>query len=253
VKRSLTDRTLKSLKPTEAGTTADIWDTGFPGFGVRVSDTGRRTFILAARYPGSKNPTRRALGVYDAMSLEGAREKARAWLKLIAGGIDPESAEEAARQAELHKQANTFQAVCEEFFVRHLSKTRQGHSAEVVIRRELIARWADRPITEISRRDVLAVVDGIVDRNARYSAHLTLGYARRIFNWAIARGVYGLESSPCDRMRPKEIIGAKKGPHQGSHRRRAARSMEGKREPGLPLRSAFPNARAHWSAQVRSR
>jgi integrase len=209
MKRNLTDRTLKSLKPAEVGT-LDVWDAGFPGFGVRVSDTGRRTFVLTARYPGSKNPTRRALGVYDAMSLEEAREKARAWHKLIAKGIDPETAEEAARQAALRKQENTFLAVCEEFFRRHLSKTRQGHSAEIVIRRELISRWAERPITEITRRDVLAVVDATVDRGKPYAAHLTLGYARRVFNWAIARGVYGLESSPCDRMRPKEIIGAKK-------------------------------------------
>jgi hypothetical protein len=57
MKRNLTDRTLKSLKPTKAGTHADVWDSSFPGFGVRVSDTGRRTFVLTARYPGSKNPT----------------------------------------------------------------------------------------------------------------------------------------------------------------------------------------------------
>src|SRR5262245_17015327 len=62
MKRNLTDRTLKSLKPTKQGTHVDVWDLGFPGFGVRVSDTGRRTFILAARYPGSRNPTRLALG-----------------------------------------------------------------------------------------------------------------------------------------------------------------------------------------------
>jgi hypothetical protein len=36
-----------------------------------------------------------------------------------------------------------------------------------------------------------------------------LGHIRRLFNWAIARGVYGLERSPCDRMRPKTLIGKK--------------------------------------------
>ena len=210
MKRNLTDRTLKSLKPTKPGTHTDVWDLGFPGFGVRVSDTGRRTFVLTARYPGSKNPTRRKLGVYDQMSLEEAREKARGWIKLIAKGIDPESAEEAARHVALRKQENTFLAVTEEFFKRHLSKTRQFKKAEGVIRREFVSRWAARPITEITRRDVLAVVDGLVDAGKPYQAHNVLGYARRIFNWAISRGVYGLQNSPCDRMRPKEIIGAKK-------------------------------------------
>jgi integrase len=210
MKRNLNDRILRGLKPTKPGTHVDVWDAGFPGFGVRVSDTGRRTFVLTARYPGSKNPTRRALGVYDKMSLTDAREKAREWLKLIARGIDPETAEEAARQAALRKQENTFGVVAEEFFKRHLCKTRQARRAEVDIRREFISRWAVRPITEITRRDVLAVIDACVDRGNPYQAHNLLGYARRIFNWAIARGTYGLESSPCDRMRPKEIIGAKK-------------------------------------------
>ena len=59
------------------------------GFGVRVTDKGQRTFILIARYPGSTNPTRRALGEYPTLTLEKAREKARAWHKLLAEGVDP--------------------------------------------------------------------------------------------------------------------------------------------------------------------
>jgi hypothetical protein len=63
-KQNLTDRTLKALerKPADKGKTRDVMDTVTPGFGVRVSETGRRTFILVARYPGSDHPTRRALG-----------------------------------------------------------------------------------------------------------------------------------------------------------------------------------------------
>jgi Arm DNA-binding domain len=72
-RKSLTDRTLKALKP--AGKTRDEWDPSFPGFGVRVSDKGRLTFVLAARFPGSKNPTRRALGMYGPMTLQDARTK----------------------------------------------------------------------------------------------------------------------------------------------------------------------------------
>ena len=80
-KRNLTDRALKALakQPAPKGDTYDITDTVVPGFGVRVSETGRRTFILIARYPGSKNPTRRALGQYGALTLEQARHKARSW------------------------------------------------------------------------------------------------------------------------------------------------------------------------------
>jgi Arm DNA-binding domain len=69
----LTDRKLAALKPD--GKRYDVMDADVPGFGVRVSETGQRTFVLIARYPGSSNPTRRALGEYPALSLEQARER----------------------------------------------------------------------------------------------------------------------------------------------------------------------------------
>ena len=46
-------------------------------------------------------------------------------------------------------------------------------------------------------------------RPAPYLAHIVLGHARSLFNWAINRGAYGLESSPCDRIKPAALIGAK--------------------------------------------
>ena len=55
----LTDRKLKTLR--RSGKRYDVMDTDVPGFGVRVSEIGQKTFILIARYPGSSNPTRRAL------------------------------------------------------------------------------------------------------------------------------------------------------------------------------------------------
>ena len=52
--------------------------------------SGQRSFVLLARYGGKHSaPTRRALGVYDEMSLEEAREEARKWKKLIKKGVDP--------------------------------------------------------------------------------------------------------------------------------------------------------------------
>ncbi|HEY5129860.1 MAG TPA: hypothetical protein VIJ35_21675, partial [Bradyrhizobium sp.] len=56
-KKALNDRGLKALKPAPKGETYDVADSIVPGFGVRVSETGRKTFILIARYPGSGNPT----------------------------------------------------------------------------------------------------------------------------------------------------------------------------------------------------
>ena len=51
------------------------------------------------------------------------------------------------------------------------------------------------------------MIDAAVARGAEYQAHNLLGHIRRLFNWAIARGVYGLQHSPCDRLRPRDLIG----------------------------------------------
>src|SRR5262249_47386270 len=44
---------------------------------------------------------------------------------------------------------------------------------------------------------------------APYLAHNVLAHARSLFNWAINRGTYGLETSPCDRLKPAALIGPK--------------------------------------------
>jgi integrase len=181
-----------------------------PGLYVRVMPSGARTFVLVARYPANpKNPTRRSLGSYGALTLEAAREKARTWLALIERGVDPANEEERQRQAELRKQKNSFAVVAEEFIKRHVSKTRKAAVVERELRREFIDRWGDRPITEITQHDVVEVIDEVVDRGAPYQAHNLLGHVRTLFNWAIGRGVYGIDRSPCDRLKPKTVIGKK--------------------------------------------
>ena len=54
-----------------------------------------------------------------------------------------------------------------------------------------------------------AVIKMVKNRGAPYQAHNLLVLARRLFSWAIDQHVYGLETSPCDRLKPKTIIGPK--------------------------------------------
>jgi integrase len=49
----------------------------------------------------------------------------------------------------------------------------------------------------------------VKDRGAPYQAHNLLACARRLFAWAIDQHCYGIENSPCDRLKPKAIIGPK--------------------------------------------
>ncbi|MGH6865789.1 MAG: tyrosine-type recombinase/integrase [Methyloceanibacter sp.] len=200
----MTDRKLQSLKP--GNKRYDVMDVDVRGFGVRVTEKGQRTFILIARYPGSTNPTRRALGEYPTLSLEKARVKARRWRDLIAEGKDPRDEEEKARRLEQRKRADSFEAVVEEYAKRVLPNQRRGHIVARELRTFFVEPWRGRPITSIERQDVIEVITA----RPRYQAHNLFGHVRSLFNWAIELGTYGLEHSPCDRIRPNRLIGERK-------------------------------------------
>lgn len=223
-RQTLKDRTLRNLKPAPKGERYELLDAIVPGLGIRVTDTGKKTFFLQARYPGPRRakdeegaplpgrrpPTRRALGEYGAISLEEARQKARGWLEVLQRGVDPSLAELEARRAAERQALATFESVAEAF-IEHIERDGQ-RKADVVareLRKEFIPVWRDRPITSVTADDVTDVIDAVVARGAPYSAHNHLSNVRRLFNWAIARRRYGLDHSPCDRMRPKEVIGKK--------------------------------------------
>jgi hypothetical protein len=238
-KKNLTDRKVKSLKPdVKRGDKLghyDTWDAVVPGLGVRTSAAGRRTFVLMARYPGSHNPTRRALGVYGELDLKRARDKARAWLELVRKGIDPPAAEEEKRQAALRLQANTFAAVAEDYLRLEVigpdpeqPRQRRGLVVARDFRNVFIALWGERPIISISRREVLALIEGIRDQGtaatmaaygkrgksdrapAPVQARYLLACLKAFFNWAIERDTYGLESSPCEHLKAARIIGERR-------------------------------------------
>jgi len=109
----------------------------------------------------------------------------------------------------LRQQENSFAVVAEEFIKRHVVKLRKAKIMERELRREFIVRWGARPIADISQHDVVAALDAAVDRGAPYQAFNLLGHIRGLYNWALARGIYGLERSPCDRLKPKAVIGRK--------------------------------------------
>ena len=144
-KRALTDRAIRALEPAPAGKRLLVWDAQVPGLGVRVTDTGQKTFVLVVRYPGGRNPSPRALGVYGAMTLEAARTKGRDWLALIGNRVDPKDRDAARR-------ADTLQAVAEVYLERE-SRLRTIGQRKSILDRLILPRFGTRPIEISAGRD----------------------------------------------------------------------------------------------------
>jgi integrase len=204
-REKLTDRKLKSLKPAPEGKHKDYWDSSTDGsgvLGVRVSDTGRRTFVLMARYPRNpSHPQRVALGTYPTMSLADAREKASRWRKLIAASKDPRDEEE-------KKKENSFRAVGEQFidYIKR-QKLRTAPVMEHRLRQTFMEKWGGRPISEITADDIKRIIRKSVEDGARYQAFHHFALIRRLFNWAIGTDDYGIQVNPCDRLNSGDLIG----------------------------------------------
>ena len=85
----LTQRTLNAAKPRDRE--YFLWDASLPGFGVRITPNGSKTFVVRKRLGPGRPQIKKSLGKYQApLTLSMARKKAREILSEIALGRDPE-------------------------------------------------------------------------------------------------------------------------------------------------------------------
>lgn len=190
---------LKSLKPAPPGKRTTISDAIVPGLRVRTTDKGHSSFVVRSRWDG-RQPSYRTIGEVGRVSLVDARRIAREWLE---SGEDPLL----AKRREETARGDNVGYVVEEFLKRHVTGQRKARKVEQVIRREILPLWRDRRLAEITKADVVRLVDGVSDRGAKRQAYNVYGLIRLLFNWAIGRGIYGIEASPCDRLKPIALVG----------------------------------------------
>lgn len=221
-KKRLTDNLIAGLPAATKGTRSEIRDDLVSGLSVRVTDKGKKTFVLVARFPGSQNPTRRAIGEYPALSLKEARETAKDWLLLLRRGLDPKEELERVKTENLRKRTNTFSAVVEDYLKDIPTRNRNRHAEQDAreIRRELLERkdragkvtwrnaWASKPVVDVTDADIAELIAAIRDRPAPGMAYNTWGHVKAIFSWAMGperRQGYGLTINPTLNLQPKHF------------------------------------------------
>jgi integrase len=84
----------------------------------------------------------------------------------------------------------------EEFLRRHVRpKSRTAAETERMLVKDVAGPWRDRKVQDITRRDVVRLLDGIVDRGAPHVANRLFDIIRKMFGWSAERGI--IEVSPC--------------------------------------------------------
>jgi integrase len=211
----LTDAAVQRLKAPPGGR-VDYFDAAFPGFALRVTGAvdqrpERRTWTLFYRIGGRQRRLTFEPG-YPALSLAEARAAATQAQLQIKAGVDPAEAKAAAKESAA-RQPDTVAAVVESFIRLDLERRKRAPRYIADVRRifsnHVLPRWADRDIRAITRRDVIELLDAIMDTGSIVKgangkkrklpggpviANRTLAAVRAMFNWALRRGM--VEATP---------------------------------------------------------
>jgi hypothetical protein len=142
-----------------------VSDSELRGFGVRRNKNGSATYVVQYRMGGRGSKSRRiTLGHHGSpwTSAE-ARAEARRLLGLVATGVDP-----AITQSEPQSDY-TVAAAASDFSRLYLRPNwpRSYRDAEHVMENVVVPAIGIKHVTDVSRRDVNAILDKLVGRPAR--------------------------------------------------------------------------------------
>ena len=170
------------------------WDTGCPGFGVKVTPKGRKVFIVLYRAGGAGSKLRKyTIGPYGRVTLHQARVAAQ---KVFAAKLDGRDPAAEKREAKRRVVADRVEDLLETFIVQRLSQNRSAGEISRLLRREVGKPWAGRSIHTITKRDVVEVVTAIEQRGAPVAANKTLKSIKTFLRWCVGRAV--LDQSPAE-------------------------------------------------------
>ncbi|ETD87796.1 tyrosine-type recombinase/integrase [Rhodobacter capsulatus] len=157
----------------------------------------------AVRYRHGETHRRMTLGDYPALSLADTRRRAREVFTATAEGRDPAGEVKAAKAPKPPKpetDRDTVAAVIDLFLRRHASHNRRGDDVAAMFKREIMKKWGEREIQSIGKRDVIEVLDAIVDRGSPVTANRLRAHLNTLFNWAKGRDI--VQANPLDGIKP---------------------------------------------------
>lgn len=187
-----TDRSIQALKPK--ADRYEAWEDNGKGFGLRVSPAGRKTFMFMYRFKGKAR--RMTIGVYPRMTLATAHTKhAEARKKLVEEKTDPGALKQQKRA--WAKAAPTVQDLADEYMEKYAKKKKRSwREDQRMLDKYILPHWKNKKVEEIRRRDLILLLDDI---GAPVQANRVLACVRKVFNFAVDRGI--LEATPFNRMK----------------------------------------------------
>ena len=200
----LTKRVVENVRPQLSDVI--VWDSELPGFGCKITPSGRRVYILYYRncFRQQRKPS---IGVHGAITCEEARKTAREWLAQVSAGKDPLAARQAMAKApnvaDLAKRYMREHA--------HRKKPSSAENDERYLRLYILPALGPKKVASISRVDVGRLLNTFQEKPV--TGNRVLALLSKAFNLAEIWGWRPDGSNPCRHVQ--------KFPEQSRERARA--------------------------------
>lgn len=185
---AFTDKGIQGLKPKTAA--YRVYERGSdPGFCIRITPAGTKTFQLAYKIAGRQRFMR--LGTYPAMTLAEAREEARAARKLLDQGIDPQEERDRRAREELQRQAEEAASGTVKQLFQHYVDTLKAQGKDwkeverALLRDALPELGAETPAKTVTSLAIAGVLSKVLERGAASMANHLRRYLHRAWQLGI--------------------------------------------------------------------
>ena len=214
----LTKRFVEAVAPQSKGHV--VWDDEFPGFGLRVYPSGKRSYIVQYRSRGRSR--RYTIGLHGLWTPETARREAKALLGRAAHGGDP------AEEREEERKALTIKQLCEQYIADMeagliLGKGGRPKKETTIatdvgrLRRHIVPLLGTRRVRDITKPDMNNLMKDIIAGKTRVTvkteklrgkaivrggpgtAIRTMGLLGGVFSYAVEAGI--IEHNPTHGLR----------------------------------------------------
>lgn len=174
------------------------------GLGLIVNPNGSKWWRFTYSFGGKENTI--SLGTYPLVPLSLARQRRDAARQLVANGVDPSAHRREERELQSAVVVNTFAAVVERWEEDEMTANSDEYRASVrrMLDRDVLPYLDQRPLIEITTRELIVVFDRIRARGVEETARRARTIVGQVFRYAIRRGL--TENDPTQALKGERRI-----------------------------------------------
>jgi len=184
-----TDKKIKNLKAKDH--IYDIRENN--GFAIRIFPSGEKSWVFIYTHNGRKR--RMTLGSYKTMSLAQARIKYNEAYKMLK--VESKDPALAQKQEKTHnRDSSSIDQLIDEYIEKWAKKRKRSWKEDQrLLNKEVKPKWGKCKAKDITKRDVVLLLEDIVERGTPIAANRAFACIRRMFNFAVERDL--VTSTPC--------------------------------------------------------